>query len=300
MTDDDGAAAPARQELDHRRAAVAIEVVGRLIEQGDVRPGEDQRRQPGAGALPAGQRGERRLDRDIEAEPAERRGHAAFERPVDVGKLIGTGKPGFGAALPGQRFGRAEQIGDIGIRGGLHRLMQRPSRPATLTLPAGAARSPAISLSSVVLPTPLRPTSPVRPGPNCSARSENSVRPSGVDHERSDSEIEAGMTMDVSEGKARRHCCRVEIHGSKSPVEAAAGEYDTPRGRQAGGRQSGMRYDSASTSASLRLPGTIITGIGNEPTVRAMIETKRARPFRVRRWRPAPGSRCRHRARSRP
>ncbi len=51
VADDDCAAAPARQELDDRPPAVAVEVVGRLIQQDEVRLGEDECRQPHAGAL---------------------------------------------------------------------------------------------------------------------------------------------------------------------------------------------------------------------------------------------------------
>ncbi|MNL89076.1 hypothetical protein D3C87_2191860 [compost metagenome] len=56
MTDDDGAAAPTRHQLDHRLAAGAIEIVGGFVEQDEIGIGKDQRRQLGAGQLPAGKR----------------------------------------------------------------------------------------------------------------------------------------------------------------------------------------------------------------------------------------------------
>ena len=51
--------------------------------------------------------------------------------------------------------------------------------PSTLIDPRDGARSPAISLSSVDLPAPLRPTSEVRPGPTARSRPVKSVVSSG-------------------------------------------------------------------------------------------------------------------------
>src|SRR4051794_18334169 len=70
-----------------------------------------------------------------------------------------------------------------------------------------------IDASSVVFPTPLRPTRPVRLAPNVRSILEKRERPSGVDSDRSDRMIEAGMEFPVS--KAGRLCGRGQIHGSR-------------------------------------------------------------------------------------
>ena len=60
-----------------------------------------------------------------------------------------------------------------------------PSRPSTFTVPAGARSSPAMSRSSVVLPTPLAPTSAAwSRSPTRNETSSRSCRPPGRVHER--------------------------------------------------------------------------------------------------------------------
>lgn len=82
--------------------------------------------------------------------------------------------------------------------------------PLTRRLPDWGWSCPAMSLSKVVLPTPLRPTSPVRSTAKFRLSFEKRIRPSGVDHEILVSVIE-GMDMGLPEGKARRRCCQVQI-----------------------------------------------------------------------------------------
>ncbi|MET4522504.1 hypothetical protein ABIB87_002192 [Bradyrhizobium sp. JR18.2] len=90
-----------------------------------------------------------------------------------------------------------------------------PTVPLTRTRPAWGMCSPVIAASSVVLPTPLRPTRPARSAPNVRLRSERRGRPSGVDSERFDRMIDAGMEFPVS--KADGRCGRGEIHGCETP-----------------------------------------------------------------------------------
>ena len=98
MADDDRARPPAGEQLDHRLAALAVEIVGRLVEQEEVGLGEDERGEPGPRALPAGQRRQRRVGPRVEPDAAERGGDARLQRPVGVGQLFGGGLAGLGAA----------------------------------------------------------------------------------------------------------------------------------------------------------------------------------------------------------
>ena len=63
---------------------------------------------------------------------------------------------------------------------GSRRCSSQATRPAHAIEPAAGSERPATRRSSVVLPTPLRPTSPVRSRPKVRLRSENRVWPSGV------------------------------------------------------------------------------------------------------------------------
>ena len=67
------------------------------------------------------------------------------------------------------------------------------SRPATETAPDDGAISPAISFSSVVFPTPLRPTSPVSPEPKTASISLKREWPSAVVKDRPESVMVACM-----------------------------------------------------------------------------------------------------------
>jgi hypothetical protein len=60
--------------------AVEVEIVGRLVEQEDVEPGEQQPGEPGPGGLPARQPGDRPVEEaGVEAEVVGDRGGAAVE-----------------------------------------------------------------------------------------------------------------------------------------------------------------------------------------------------------------------------
>src|SRR5690606_9227481 len=72
--------------------------------------------------------------------------------------------------------------------------------------------------SRVVLPTPLRPTSPTRSGPKLRSRCENSGLPSGVDQARCVRVMEAGT--DTTFPMARRMGFAVggRSHGPEAPA----------------------------------------------------------------------------------
>ena len=79
VADDHGRAAQTCHELLEPLQAVEVEVVGRLVEQQHVVAREQQRREPGPGRLPTGQRGHRRLDVDPEAQPGQGHGGPFLE-----------------------------------------------------------------------------------------------------------------------------------------------------------------------------------------------------------------------------
>ena len=129
MADDDRTAAPARKQVDHRLAALPVEIVGRLVEQQEIGLREDERGESRARALPARQRGQRRVRLRIEAHLGESRGHAGLQRPIGVGQLLGRGFAGLGAAQHHQRIDDAEQGGDGLLRVDLDDLAQE-SQPS--------------------------------------------------------------------------------------------------------------------------------------------------------------------------
>ena len=169
MADDDRAAAPARQKIDDRPPSLAVEIVGRLVEQDEVGLVEDERRQPHPRALAARQRRQQRFRARLQAEPAEGRRHARLEGPVGVCELVGIGVAAFGPSQQ-RASAAAEQVGHRFARIGPNAWRSMPSVPEIDTSPACGDRSPAISLSSVLLPTPLRPTRPVRSLPKLRSR----------------------------------------------------------------------------------------------------------------------------------
>ena len=80
MGDDHGAARALGDEALQPLEAVEVEVVGRLVEQQDVEAREQDRRERGAGGLPAGERGRlQREQRRVEPEVAQHRLGALLE-----------------------------------------------------------------------------------------------------------------------------------------------------------------------------------------------------------------------------
>src|SRR3546814_7185882 len=93
--------------------------------------------------------------------------------------------------------------------------------PSTAMLPLAGESSPVSRRSSVDLPTPLRPTRPVRSHWKWRSRLERTARPSGVDQPRLAMAIdgeEAGMNMDFPGGKAGRRCGQIIVHDGEAPV----------------------------------------------------------------------------------
>ena len=95
VADHDGALLPAGEHTGDGGAAVGIEIVGRLVEQDQVRLGDDEGGERGAGALSAGERRQRPAGFETgETDLGERRRQPRFERPVRfrrVGERAGAG-----------------------------------------------------------------------------------------------------------------------------------------------------------------------------------------------------------------
>ena len=174
VADDDHGARIAREMIGQPQRAFEIEIVGRLVEQQQVGLGEQHRRERDAHAPAAGEIRARALLRGVvEAEAGEDRGGARGRRMrADVGKP----RLDLGDAMRVARgLGFGEQLRALGVGGEHH--VDQPLRPARRFLcepPDARARrhvdrcrarspiSPAIARNSVVLPMPLRPTSPTR------------------------------------------------------------------------------------------------------------------------------------------
>src|ERR1700755_2799225 len=88
-----------------------------------------------------------------------------------------------------------------------------------------------MSLRSVDLPTPFRPTRPARSAPKLRSRLEKRLRPSGVDHERLEMVMEAGTDKDLPGNKTNGLLCRVGIHCCTHPVGTADPQIPNPEGR---------------------------------------------------------------------
>jgi len=78
-----------------------------------------------------------------------------------------------------QRIAQAGEFGDARGRRSVDLLRQPATGPERRQRPRVGARRPASTCASTLLPTPLRPTSPVGRASKVSSRSENSSRPSG-------------------------------------------------------------------------------------------------------------------------
>ena len=137
-----------------------VEVVGGLVEHDQVVVAEQQRGQRAAAALAAGEPDDRAVERDARPAAPRRPRGSAGRRPTR-GR---SGRP----APPRARCGcrRARRPG-----GGSRRAARAPARPGRCR----AARARSSPRSSVVLPSPLRPTMPIRsPGRDARARRRSS------------------------------------------------------------------------------------------------------------------------------
>ena len=163
--------------------SVEVEVVGGLVQQVHVEPRQQQRRQAGAGRLPAGQRARRlvqqalvdtaarRRPRRCEHRDRRRRAPAIAARRRRSGRRsraspsasadVAATRASWAAATPVRRWSRASTVSSL--RSGSWR-----SHPTVApggfsrTRPLSGTSCPAPTASSVDLPTPLGPTTPIR------------------------------------------------------------------------------------------------------------------------------------------
>lgn len=88
VADDDRALAPAGEKFDHCRPPVPVEIVGRLVEDQEIRCVIDLGSQCGTGALAAGKPSERRRQRNGEDETRKRRFDSRLQHPVVIGQFL--------------------------------------------------------------------------------------------------------------------------------------------------------------------------------------------------------------------
>ena len=123
--------------------------------------------------------------------------------------------PRFEPAQTGEIVGDAERLRDR--QAFIGQLREHADRADALHRSAGGSISPAIRRSSVDLPQPLRPTTPVRSRPSASVSPSNSGRPSGVAREMESRMRKAGMESFRNGQMSRRgELCDVHfsLHGS--------------------------------------------------------------------------------------
>ena len=195
VRDEDDPAAESLHERLEARQPVEVEVVGRLVEQDDVEPAEQERGQGDPGGLPAGQGRHQRVGADVEPEVGQHRcdpvvevGRAARHPAVErdgvrvVGARLAGPEPRGGGLHRRGRLGRARAPGDV-LR---HRLARHPLVLLGEQADEGVAGSavdgaghrrtaPPSSDSSVDLPAPLAPTTPIT-SPGATVRSSPSNR----------------------------------------------------------------------------------------------------------------------------
>ena len=125
MADHHRAFLPAAQHAGDGVAPVGVEIVGRLVEQDQVRIGDDERGKRGSGALAAGERGERPVGRDPgEIDRGQRRFEPRCKRPVGLGRVGERAPAGLQTAKAGEGRADAEEIGEGRAVGRLHALAQ--------------------------------------------------------------------------------------------------------------------------------------------------------------------------------
>lgn len=135
MTDHDGACAQPGDVPLQALQAVQVEVVGRLVEQEDVVPRQEQRGETGAGGLAAGECGHRQVEADGQTEV----GGDLLGTLVQVGAA--EGQPAFEGV--GVRVVGSRRLVDQGLRRGVHRRLRvGDTGPAGEELPHCLVRAP--------------------------------------------------------------------------------------------------------------------------------------------------------------
>ena len=124
MADDDRPRAPVGQKVDHRPAAVPVEIIGRLVQKDEIRLREDEGGKCGPRALPARKRRQQCFGPRIQPDAGESPGDPCFQRPVGKGQFLDAGRAGFRAVEQGQPVIRAKQVRDRLLRPQLNDLAQ--------------------------------------------------------------------------------------------------------------------------------------------------------------------------------
>ena len=155
MGDDEQRAAAGREVAREPVDALDVEVVGRLVEQQQLGAVEQQPGERDAPPLAARQRRDRRV------EPVR---EAAHRRRRRAGRRARRGSAASAAhswsARPPTSSSRIVRAGVEVVA--LAEQRRRATPPVRVTAPASGSSTPAISRSSVDLPSPLRPTTPIR------------------------------------------------------------------------------------------------------------------------------------------
>ena len=126
MADHDGALLPAGEHPGDGIASVGIEVVGRLVEQDQVRFGDDEGGERGARALAAGEAGERPVRRESRQVDLSQRGfQPRFERPVRFRRVGERAATGLQSAQAGKRRAEPHEVGERVAFRRLHALAQQ-------------------------------------------------------------------------------------------------------------------------------------------------------------------------------
>ena len=183
VADDEQGAPVGPQETHEPGLGVAVEVVGRLVEEQDVAAGKKDAGQLEAPALAAREHADGQVEAvagqpqpgdelaDLGLARVPTGGREALLGPrvtVDgpLGRVVLHGRPELLEADRGLVQAPARQ--DVGQPAGLHLRGQpaagpgsgNPSAPTVSTLPPAGGSSPLKTLSRLVLPAPLRPTRP--------------------------------------------------------------------------------------------------------------------------------------------
>lgn len=149
-----------------------------------------------------------------QADLGEGRLQSRGQGPVGVVEVVFCALAGLDAAQARKVAGQPEDVGDARARRRRQGWRSTPTRPRTTTDPAAGEISPSISRISVVLPTPLRPTRPVRSAPKARVRSSKSGWPSGVLYERLSSVRKADMENRGQRGVRDEVGVRRDVHGA--------------------------------------------------------------------------------------
>jgi len=185
VADHDRAAASPGEQAHEQRARVVVEVVARFVEQQKIGLVEPQRGERGARALAAAELRQRlcRIDAG-KTDVFQRLGDARRQAPQSAStRSSGVPVPASSRASRAQASVMPSASATVACASLPTCWRSQPMRARRRTLPSRGACSPAISLSRVDLPTPLRPTSPQRSAPKTRSRSSKRTRPSGVAQE---------------------------------------------------------------------------------------------------------------------